>query len=71
MKSKLTNATILGFLDFFSEKQFNVTTDASFVGLAYMISQEQDGKERILGYGSRKFQKLNLDIISINLNYLV
>ena len=52
MKRKLTNAPILGFPDFYSGKPFIVTTDASFVGLAYIISQEQDEKKRILGYGS-------------------
>ena len=57
MKRKLTNAPILGFPDFYSGKPFIVTTDASFVGLAYIISQEQDGKERILGYGSRKLSE--------------
>ena len=57
MKHKLTNAPILGFPDFYSGKPFIVTTDASFVGLAYIISQEQDGKERILGYGSRKLSE--------------
>ena len=30
------------------------STDASCVGFAYIISQEQEGKARILGYGSRK-----------------
>ena len=53
MKRKLTNAVILGFPDLYSGKLFIVTTDGSFVGLALIISQEHDGKERILGYGSR------------------
>ena len=57
MKNKLTNAPILGFPDFYSGKPFIVTTDASFVGLAYVISQVQNGKERILGYGSRKLSE--------------
>ena len=57
MKNKLTNAPILGFPDFYSGKPFIVTTDASFVGLAYIISQVQNGKERILGYGSRKLSE--------------
>ena len=57
MKRELTNAPTLGFPDFYSGKPFIVTTDASFVGLAYIISQELDGKERILGYGSRKLSE--------------
>ena len=57
MKNKLTNAPILGFPDFYSGKPFIVTTDASFVGLTYIISQVQNGKERILGYGSRKLSE--------------
>ena len=54
MKNKLTQAPIQGFPDFYSENPFIVTTDASFVGLSYIISQEQNRKERIKGYGSRK-----------------
>ena len=69
MKSKLTIASILGLQDFYSGKPFIVTSDASFVGLAYIISQEQNGKEIILGYGSKDCQKQNQDIISISLNY--
>ena len=51
------HAPILGFPDFYSGKPFIVTTDASFVGLAYIISQVQIGKERILGYGCRKLSE--------------
>ena len=57
MKRKLTNAPILGFPNFYSGKPFMVTTDASFVGFAYIISQEQDGKGRILEYGSKKLSE--------------
>ena len=53
----LTQTPVLGFPDFYSGEPFIVTTDASFVGLAYVISQLQDGKERILGYGSRKLSQ--------------
>ena len=52
MKSKLTTAPILAFPDFYSEYPFIATTDASFVGISYMILQVQDGVERIICYGS-------------------
>ena len=57
MKRKIKNAPILRFPDFYSGKSFIFATDASFVGLAYIISQEQHGKARILGYGSRKLSE--------------
>ena len=46
MKKKLTQPPVLGFPDFYSVEPFIVTTAASFVGLAYVISQVQDGKEK-------------------------
>ena len=57
MKRKLTNAPILGISDSYSGKPFIVTTVANFVGFAYIISQEQNGNERIVGYGSRKLSE--------------
>lgn len=57
MKKKLTEAPILPFPIFNSEDLFIVTPDASFIGLADIISQIQNGVERIICYGSRKLSE--------------
>ena len=54
LKDKLTKAPILAFPDFYSESDFIATTDASCTGLSYIISQIQNGIERVICYGSRK-----------------
>ena len=53
----MTQTPVLGFPDFYSGEPFIVTTDASFVGLAYVISQVQGGKERNLGYERKKLSQ--------------
>lgn len=57
LKDKLTNAPILAFPDFYSDSEFIATTDASFTGRSYIISQIQNGVERIICYGSRKLSE--------------
>ena len=69
IEKALTQTPVLGFPDFYSVEPFIVTTDASFVGLAYVASQIEDGKERILGYGSRKLSQAE-KITLTNLSYL-
>lgn len=54
MKNKLTNAPILSYTDFYSDEKFIATTDASFEGIGYIISQIQEGIEGVICYGSRK-----------------
>lgn len=54
LQKKLTQSLVQGFSDFNSGEPSIVNTDASFVGLAYVISQIQEGRERIVGYGSIK-----------------
>ena len=66
----LIQAPVLVFPDFYSGKPFIVITDASFVGLAYVISQVQEGKERILGYGSRKLSLAETKYLIIKLELL-
>ena len=41
MKHKLTNAPILAYPDFYSKEPFVATTDASFEGIGYIITQIQ------------------------------
>ena len=57
MKSKLISSPILAYPNFYSEHPFIVTTDASFIGIAFIISQIQQGKERIICYVSRKLNE--------------
>ena len=54
MKQKLCSAPILAFPKFDSPHPFVLYTDASAVAVACMITQVQDGMERVLLYGSRK-----------------
>ena len=53
MKAKLTQAPILAYPNLYGDP-FIVTTDASFTGISYIISQMQNEKERVICYGSRK-----------------
>ena len=57
INEKLIQSQVIGFLDFYYGESFIVTTEVSLVGLANLISQAQDGRERILGYGSRKLSE--------------
>ena len=50
MKGALTTAPVLGFAD------FNLETDASHDGLSAILSQEQDGKSRVLAFASRRLR---------------
>ena len=50
-----TSAPILAFADF--TKPFKLHTDASTIGLYAILSQQQDGKDRVIGYASRALSK--------------
>lgn len=55
LKGHLTTAPVLGYpLD---EGEMMLDTDASDVGIGAVLSQMQDGEERVLAYGSRKLTK--------------
>ena len=51
----LVNPPILGYPDF--SQPFVLHTDASQQGLGAVLSQKQDGKMRVIGYGSRSLSK--------------
>ena len=47
----LTRPPILGYPDY--SQQFELHTDASYQGLGAVLYQKQEGKMRVMGYGSR------------------
>ena len=51
----LTSAPVLGYPDF--SQSFVLHTDASQEGLGAVLYQRQDGKMRVIGYGSRSLTK--------------
>ena len=54
LRKKLTTAPVLGYADY--TKPFIVETDASHDGLGAVLSQEQDGKRRVIAYASRRLR---------------
>ena len=55
LKDELVKAPILAYPD--PEKQFILDTDASGYGIGAVLSQVQDGRERVIAYGSRTLTK--------------
>ena len=55
LKQVLTNASVLAFPE--SDGDFIVDTDASDVVIGCVLSQVQDGKERVIAYYSRTLRK--------------
>ena len=55
LKQLLTVAPVLAFPSF--DEGFILDTDASNVGIGAVLSQVQDGKERVIAYGSRTLTK--------------
>jgi len=51
LKTALTSAPVLGTVR--SESTLYLDTDASDLGLGIVLSQDQDGEERVLAYASR------------------
>ena len=54
LKNALCNAPILAFPDFESSEPFILDTDFSGQNIGAVLSQKQDGKERVIAYGARK-----------------
>ena len=53
LKKHLTTAPILAYPD--KEGTFILDTDASDVAMGAVLSQEQNGEERVIAYGSKVF----------------
>ena len=58
LKSKLTKAPILGYPN--NKDMFVLDTDASHFGMGAVLSQRQNGTERVIEYASKKFTKSEL-----------
>ena len=54
LKGALTTAPVLDYADY--TKTFILETDASHDGLSAILSQEQDGKSRVLAFASRRLR---------------
>ena len=54
LREKPTTAPVLGYADY--TKPFIVETDASHDGLGAVLSQEQDGRRRVIAYASRRLR---------------
>ena len=59
-KTALTNAPILAFPDFGEECMFYVTCDASGTGAGAVLTQVQNGEERVIGYAGTSFNPAQL-----------
>ena len=55
LKDELVKAPILAYPD--PEKEFILDTDASGYGIGAVLSQVQEGKERVIAYGSKTLSK--------------
>ena len=55
LKRNLVNPPILSYPD--STQEFILTTDASKLAIAYILSQKRDGKECVIEYGGRAIRK--------------
>lgn len=54
LREKLTTAPVLGYADY--TKPFIVETNATNDGLGAVLSQEQDGKRRVIAFASRRLR---------------
>ena len=62
--SKLTSAPILAFSDY--NVPFTVQTDASLDGLGAVLTQKQDGKERVLTEAEAKYPTHKLEFKALH-----
>jgi len=71
LKIALTTAPVLGYADF--TQPFILETDASHEGLSAILSQEQDGKRRVIAYASRRLrptERSKVSYSSLKLEFL-
>ena len=68
LKSALTSAPILAYPR--EHGMFILDTDASNVGLGCVLSQIQDGEERVIAYGSRTLSKSEMNYCTVRLEML-
>ena len=68
LKEKLTSSPILAFADY--SAPFELHTDASGQGLGAVLYQQQDGKLRVIAYGSRGLKPSETHYPAHKLEYL-
>ena len=68
LRDCLTEPPILSYPDY--TKSFVLYTDASINGLGAVLCQEQDGKERVISYGSRGLSKAERNYSAHKLEFL-
>ena len=71
LKEKLSSPPILAYPDF--SREFILDTDASNIGMGAVLSQVQNGKEVVIAYGSKKFNRAqkNYSVTRREMNALV
>ena len=69
LKVLCTSTSILAFTDF--TKPFKLHMDASTIGLAAVLYQEQGGKDGVIGYASRTLSKSESYYPACKLEFLV
>jgi hypothetical protein len=69
LKEVLCSDTVLAYPDF--SKQFVLTTDASKIAVAAILSQVQNGVERSISYGSRQLNQTERNYSASELEVLV
>ena len=66
---KITSIPILEYADF--KKPFKLHMDECMLGLGAILYQNQNGMDRVIGYGSQTFRKVECKYLLHKLQFLV